>query len=320
MSNIIKHFTINNSKEAVEILKSAGNEELFEKAKWQVGDIHPQHPNWIWTEYAPGKFDWRHANGKYHNLQSKLKNADDDILKKIISGEIQGGDKDKQIAKKILESRQKGDSAQSATQPKTTSKKIDTNKKQDNLIGPNKIKKGDKIFDIESNIIATVDSYDESKKKYYVTMKDDTGNFSWYVSADKLKDIKTVKEETQKSAKREVKKLMEEEKSKIERMASVLSRAVDFRHESFSHIMRLDRGIICRMHFEARTSTTKTIDDKVKSREYEYLATAFNLGDKYKNNVLYKGNKPLKEEELKSLIEKFAEETANKAVKEWWGW
>ena len=30
MSNIIKHFTINNSKEVVEILKSAGNEELFE--------------------------------------------------------------------------------------------------------------------------------------------------------------------------------------------------------------------------------------------------------------------------------------------------
>lgn len=25
----------------------------------KVGDVHPNHPNWIWTEYATGKFDWR---------------------------------------------------------------------------------------------------------------------------------------------------------------------------------------------------------------------------------------------------------------------
>lgn len=24
-----------------------------------VGDIHPKHNNWVWTEYKPGKFDWR---------------------------------------------------------------------------------------------------------------------------------------------------------------------------------------------------------------------------------------------------------------------
>lgn len=25
----------------------------------KVGDVHPNHPTWIWTEYKPGKFDWR---------------------------------------------------------------------------------------------------------------------------------------------------------------------------------------------------------------------------------------------------------------------
>ena len=25
----------------------------------KVGDVHPNHPTWIWTEYATGKFDWR---------------------------------------------------------------------------------------------------------------------------------------------------------------------------------------------------------------------------------------------------------------------
>ena len=25
----------------------------------QVGDIHPKHSDWVWTEYKPGKFDWR---------------------------------------------------------------------------------------------------------------------------------------------------------------------------------------------------------------------------------------------------------------------
>lgn len=29
------------------------------KTARKVGDVHPNHPTWIWTEYAPGKFDWR---------------------------------------------------------------------------------------------------------------------------------------------------------------------------------------------------------------------------------------------------------------------
>ena len=35
-----------------------GGEELLVKAH-EVGEIHPKHSDWVWTEYAPGKFDWR---------------------------------------------------------------------------------------------------------------------------------------------------------------------------------------------------------------------------------------------------------------------
>lgn len=30
-----------------------------DKIARKVGDVHPNHPTWIWTEYATGKFDWR---------------------------------------------------------------------------------------------------------------------------------------------------------------------------------------------------------------------------------------------------------------------
>lgn len=29
------------------------------KTARKAGDVHPNHPTWVWTEYAPGKFDWR---------------------------------------------------------------------------------------------------------------------------------------------------------------------------------------------------------------------------------------------------------------------
>lgn len=29
------------------------------KTARKVGDVHPNHPTWVWTEYAAGKFDWR---------------------------------------------------------------------------------------------------------------------------------------------------------------------------------------------------------------------------------------------------------------------
>lgn len=33
--------------------------EKAAKTARKVGDVHPKHPTWVWTEYAEGKFDWR---------------------------------------------------------------------------------------------------------------------------------------------------------------------------------------------------------------------------------------------------------------------
>jgi hypothetical protein len=45
-----------NIRSLIKITKAEENE--IEKAKHQVGDIHP-NGKWVWTEYQPGKFDWR---------------------------------------------------------------------------------------------------------------------------------------------------------------------------------------------------------------------------------------------------------------------
>lgn len=37
--------------------KSSNNKK--NKVDRKVGDVHPKHPEWVWTEYKPGKFDWR---------------------------------------------------------------------------------------------------------------------------------------------------------------------------------------------------------------------------------------------------------------------
>ena len=49
--------------------------ELIEKAH-QVGDAHPSKP-WVWTEYKPGKFDWRPAkNGAAKTTSGSSANAE----------------------------------------------------------------------------------------------------------------------------------------------------------------------------------------------------------------------------------------------------
>ena len=105
------------------IEKSFDNE--IEKAKHQVGEVHP-NGKWIWTEYAPGKFDWKSKKGKYYKnggsnaavtsktpedkgyaerFKKNFKDASDDVLNKVISGKIQGTDADKRLAKEILNER-----------------------------------------------------------------------------------------------------------------------------------------------------------------------------------------------------------------------
>lgn len=39
--------------------KTEQPKEKTAKTARKVGDVHPKHPTWIWTEYAPEKFDWR---------------------------------------------------------------------------------------------------------------------------------------------------------------------------------------------------------------------------------------------------------------------
>ena len=46
-------------KETKKADKTEQPKEKTAKTARKVGDVHPKHPTWIWTEYAPGKFDWR---------------------------------------------------------------------------------------------------------------------------------------------------------------------------------------------------------------------------------------------------------------------
>lgn len=46
-------------KKADKSNKDVQPKENTAKTARKVGDVHPKHPTWVWTEYAPGKFDWR---------------------------------------------------------------------------------------------------------------------------------------------------------------------------------------------------------------------------------------------------------------------
>lgn len=107
------------------IEKSFDNE--IEKAH-KDGDMHP-NGKWVWVSSAAGgKGDWRTINGRAyqkHNaaqgsasggntpedkeyaekFKKNMKDASDDVLNKVISGKIQGTDRDKRLAKEILDER-----------------------------------------------------------------------------------------------------------------------------------------------------------------------------------------------------------------------
>ena len=61
--SVIKAVEIDGVDNALDILKAAGEEDLFEKAKHQDGDMHP-NGKWVWVASAAGgKGDWRTLNG-----------------------------------------------------------------------------------------------------------------------------------------------------------------------------------------------------------------------------------------------------------------
>ena len=75
MTKLINKINISSIKEAEEILKSAGTEDLFEKAKHQDGDMHP-NGKWVWVSSAAGgKGDWRTKGGRTHTKHSAGGNA-----------------------------------------------------------------------------------------------------------------------------------------------------------------------------------------------------------------------------------------------------
>lgn len=75
-------------KETKKADKTEQPKEKAAKIARKVGDVHPKHPTWVWTEYAPGKFDWRtnpkdkkqgqrtDMADKKENKQTKSKAAD----------------------------------------------------------------------------------------------------------------------------------------------------------------------------------------------------------------------------------------------------
>lgn len=144
--SLIDEIKIKSLSDAQEILKSAGSEDIFEKAH-KDGDLHP-NGKWVWVSSANGgKGDWRTLNGRTHkkhqattgssdsatqNNKSKdekfiktFKDADDNVLQKIISGKIQSTDREKQLAKKIFDDRKNSSKSQKKTLNGKNSVKVD---------------------------------------------------------------------------------------------------------------------------------------------------------------------------------------------------
>ena len=63
-------------KEKQTKIKSAKNER-------KVGDIHPKHDTWVWTEYTPGKFDWRINPQDKQKVGAKAKSDESKPTKKV---------------------------------------------------------------------------------------------------------------------------------------------------------------------------------------------------------------------------------------------
>lgn len=162
-ADLISQINIDSLQEAEDILKAAGSEDLFEKAKHQDGDMHP-NGKWVWVSSANGgNGDWRTKGGRTHTKHSaggnagtgsttttqqkpsaqvvgttkKISNdkqfldtfrdASDDVLNKIVSGKIQASDREKKLAQQIIDERKKpkvGDVSKLTAQQKSMVDKV----------------------------------------------------------------------------------------------------------------------------------------------------------------------------------------------------
>lgn len=64
-ANILRGFGINPESEDLELEIFKAQETDIEKAKHQVGDVHP-NGKWVWVQLPNGKFDWRTSGGRAH--------------------------------------------------------------------------------------------------------------------------------------------------------------------------------------------------------------------------------------------------------------
>ena len=68
---LLDNIQINGFEDAVDILKAAGLEDIFEKAH-NVGDLFFRDgKTYVYTEFSPGKFDWRIVKQKQHVIFGK---------------------------------------------------------------------------------------------------------------------------------------------------------------------------------------------------------------------------------------------------------
>ena len=68
---LLDNIQINGFEDAFDILKAAGLEDIFEKAH-NVGDLFFRDgKTYVYTEFSPGKFDWRIVKQKQHVIYGK---------------------------------------------------------------------------------------------------------------------------------------------------------------------------------------------------------------------------------------------------------
>lgn len=80
-------------REAKKADKDVQPKEKAAKTARKVGDVHPKHPTWVWTEYAPGKFDWR------TNPKDKKQGQRTDMADKKENKQLKSKAADKKAAK-----------------------------------------------------------------------------------------------------------------------------------------------------------------------------------------------------------------------------
>jgi hypothetical protein len=132
------------------------NDNIIRKAH-NVGDRNPKNPNFIWTEYKPGKFDWRPEKKNKTTTVNQNPSAKNTVKKQTVTND------NKSVAKKDIKNMNPNelvDYANSASTESLTKVVNDTKLNKD-------------IRQIAFNVLKTRDDYDKKK----VNSADLTGGY-----------------------------------------------------------------------------------------------------------------------------------------------